>query len=200
MKLERLAVATTVLALGVGACAANRSKEVKHAEANLTSAQVDARNEEARLNQKQAQEQASAQRKAMSPGKRAELQTKQLEQRAETKAKGEKEIAKAQEEATTAHAEMQAERATVEADAKERLAKADARIVEAKSKSAKLSGGKRAQYDAEINTFNAKKIEAQDRLSNLSRAPDEEWSRAKGKLDKTLDDLEAALKRAEKDL
>jgi hypothetical protein len=198
MKLVR--TGTAVLVLGIAACAANRSKEVTEAETKLTSAQMDARKEESRLNQKQVAEQVEAQKKPLSPGKRVELEAKQIEERATTKAEGTKSVADAQESAAKARASLDAERTKVEADAKARLSKADARLIEAKSKAGKLTGGKRAQFDSEVNTAEAKRTEIRDRLSNLTRASTSEWESAKTKLDKSLDDLDAALKRAEKDL
>ena len=200
MKPERFALAATLLALGAAACAADRSKDVTQAETSLTSAQMDARRDEVRLNQKQVAEQTEAQQKALSPTKRVELDAKQIEERAESKATSTKAIAEAQEKAAKAHASLDAERTKAEADAKERLTKADARLIEAISKRGKLSGGKRAQFDAEVNTFESKRVEIRDRLSNLTRAADDEWNQAKSKLEQSLDDLEAALNRAEKDL
>lgn len=198
MKLERLAV-VAALALSATACAADRNKDLKHAETNLTSEQQRARSEAERLEQKQAQERAEAQ--AMSPEQRAELEARQLEEHAETKAEGMKGVAEAQKDVTSARAELEAERTKVEAEAKERLTKAEAKATEAKSKLAaktkidKLSAEKQAKYDAAMNTFDAKKSEVQSYISDLSRSSDAEWKDAKAKIDKSLDDLEAAADR-----
>lgn len=200
MKLERLAVATAALILGVTACAADRGKQVKQAEADLTSAQAEAAEAQARLDEKQAREAAEAQQRGIGPEEQAELVTEQVEEQAETKAKGAKEVAEAKERAAGAQAGMTTERTKVEADAKERLTKAEARVAEAKTKSGKLTGGKRAQYDAEMRTFDLKKDEVRQQLDKLGRVTDEEWKDAKTKLDKSLDHLEAAVKRLEKDL
>src|SRR5688572_19926170 len=97
MKLERLAL-VAVLALSAVACAADRNKQLKTAEANLTSAQLEAREDESRLYEKHAREQVSAQREPMGPEDRAELQAKQIAERAETTAEGQKEIADADKE------------------------------------------------------------------------------------------------------
>ncbi|MBX3214200.1 MAG: hypothetical protein KF850_19355 [Labilithrix sp.] len=199
MKLERIAL-VTALALSAAACAADRNKEIKNAEATLTSEQQEARENQERLNQRQAEEQAAAQQKPMSTEERAELQTKQIEERAETTAEGEKGIADADKDVTGAHADMTNERSKVETDAKERLTKANAKAVEAKNKSAKVPANKRAKFNAEMNTFNTKKAEVQNRISNLSRSSNEEWKDAKAKLDKSLDDLEAAVDRLDDDM
>jgi hypothetical protein len=46
-----------------------------------------------------------------------------------------------------------------------------------------------------VNTFSSKRTEVQNHLSNLTRATNEEWKDAKTKLDKSLDDLEATVRR-----
>jgi DNA repair exonuclease SbcCD ATPase subunit len=190
MKLERLALVTT-LALSAAACAADRSKEVKSAETNLTSAQMKAKEDEARLKQKQAQEQAKEQ---------AELQAKQLSERAETREEGEKRIAEAKQDVATAHAGMQSDRESTEANARSRLEKADARFTAAKKQIANEPAKKRGKLDSDMNIYNSKKAEVDKQLKDLSRVPDDKWQDAKAKLDKSLDELERFADRIHSDL
>jgi hypothetical protein len=196
MKLERLALGA-VLALSLGACAADRNKEIKSAETNLTDAKMDIRNDESRLYEKQAREQIEAQRKSMTPAERADLQAKQTEERAETTAEGQKKIADADQELADAHAAMLNERTKVEADARERLTKAEARVNAVNTTSAQIPAKKRAQYNSEMNTYKAKKAEVQEQITNLAGTPNDKWDEEKTKLEKNLDALEAVTDRIE---
>ncbi len=189
--------AAAVLTLTTVACASDRNRDVKSAEANLAAEQQEARDEEARLQEKQAREQAEAQQKPMSTEDRLELQTKQQEEKAETTADGAKEIAGADKNVTAAYANMQNERATFEADARARLTKAEARANELKNQSAKVPAVKKAKWTAEWNTFTSKKTEVQNRLTSLSKTTNDEWKDARDKLAKSLDDLDAVVGRLE---
>ena len=194
MKLERLTVVPALaLALTAAACGADRSKEVRSAATELTSERHEARADQTRLAEEHAREQAL--QRAITAKEDAELRTKQLEEQAEVRAEGTKEIAEARKDLVAAQAALEAERVKVEADAKERLNKANAKAMEARSLTGHVPADERAQFDAEMNTFEAKKAEVQSRLSNLSRAGVTEWNEAKQKLDKSLDHLEQIAER-----
>ncbi len=194
MKLERpvhstfAALSIATLVLGAAGCAADRHKEVKSAEAGLTSAQIEAENEQARLKEKQAREQTEA--RSSTDEARAALAAKQIEERAETTAEGTKNIAEAEKDLTSAHAEMREERVSTEADVKARLQKADAKFLEAHDKSADLTGKQRVRYDDNVHLYALKRAEAASKISQLLKAPDDGWKAAKEEADKTLDALE----------
>jgi hypothetical protein len=191
---------TLALAASQAACASDRSKEVKSAEANLTSEQQQAREDQAALDYRQAQEQAAAQQKPMTTEQRAELRSDQLQDRSELNAENKNDVAEADKDVTNAHAAMQKERTTVETDAKARFNKADAKAWEAKTKSGKLPAAKKPRWSADWTTYTAKKSEVQNRLGALSSASNEQWKESKAKLEKSLDDLEAAVQRLNDDL
>lgn len=191
-----LTVAT--LALGVSGCAADRHKEVKRAETTLTSARQEAQQDAVRLRDKQIREQAEAQK--MTTAERAELTAKQIEERADTTAESTKKIAEAEKDVVAARAAMREERIATEADAKARLRKADARFLEAHGKSAALSGKERTRYDDNVHLYAVKRAEAEQKISELTRAPDEGFARAKDEVDDTLDELERFADRINDDL
>lgn len=187
MKPERLTLFMT-LTLCLAACAADRSKEVKGAEAELTSAQQEAQREEARLKEKHAREQAKAQQEAAH--ERARLRAKQLEEHKETQQETAEELGEAREEVAKARAGMQRERATTEADARERLQKAEAHAMEGKNRSAMVPANKRAKFDESVNLYDLKKAELERDIENLKRAPDDKWNEAKKKVENGLDALD----------
>lgn len=205
MKLKRSAFLTigpilAVLALGLGGCAADRHKEVKSAETTLTSARQEAYQDAVRLRDKQARELAQAQKDKLTTAERAELTAKQIEERAETTAEGTKKIAEAEAEVTAARAEMRKERVTAEADAKARLQKADARFLAAHGKSASLTGKDRARYDDNVHLYAVKRAEAEQKISELVKSPDDRFERAKDEVDDTLDELERFADRINDDI
>lgn len=187
MKLHRIAVATAVLALGVAACAGDRSQGVRAAETRLTNAQIDAEKEQIRLEQKQAKE-------------RGDALTKQLEEKEKAEAKGKREVAEAKKDVAKAHADVASDRTKVDADAKARLTKADAKLDEAKTKAAKLTGDKRTRFDADVKRLEIDKREIEDHLSKLNRAADKDYTKAKESLEKSLHKLESTLDHVVKDL
>lgn len=187
MKLGQLTLFTT-LALSAAACASDRSKQVKAAETELTSAQEQAKRDEARLKEKQAKEQAQAQQDTV--GERARLQAKQREERMETKQESTEQLAEAREDVGVAHAAMQRERATTEADARDRLQKADTRATNAKTRSSSVAASHRAKFDEAVKLYDTKKAEVEKDIENLKRAPDEKWQEAKKRVDNGLDALE----------
>jgi hypothetical protein len=191
---------TLALAASTAACASDRNKEVRSAEANLTSEQQKAREDQAALDRKQTHEQAVAQQKPMTSEERVELRSDQLQDRAELNAENKKDIAEADKDVTNAHADMQKERTTVETDAKARFNKADAKAWEAKTKSGKVPAAKKPRWSADWTTYSAKKSEVQNRLGALSNASNEQWKDSKAKLEKSLDDLEASVQRLNDDL
>jgi hypothetical protein len=198
MKLERLAFLTRgtllmALAGALAACAADRSKDVRSAEANLTSEQQQARYEESKLDQKQAQQQAQAQQDpSMTPNDRAELQQKQVEERADQKEDNAKNISEAEKDVTKANAEMQNDRAKTDAEIKSKIQKAEARFWEAKNKSAKIAGdGKaRTRFNDKVNLYKSKKADVDGKVANMMRASVKEWNDAKNQAYKATEELE----------
>lgn len=199
MKVQRLAL-FTVLALGAVACAADRNKDVKSAEADLSSEQAKARQEQADLDWKHAQEQAKAQQSPMTTGDRAELRSEQIDERAEMNSEQTKDIATKDQDVTKAHAAMQAERSGFEADAKERFNKLAAKADESKTKSAKLNATKQNKFNSDWNMYKSQKAEVQKRMSMLGSSSNEEWAGAKENMNTALDNLEAAVKKLDDDL
>jgi hypothetical protein len=202
MNAHRLALvpALAVFLLAASGCASDKNREVKHAEANLKSEEQEASTDQARLDQKHAQEVAEAQLKPTTADDRAELQGKQQEERAEVKAEGQREIADADKDVADARTAMQNEKTTTLADAKERFNKADAKAWQAKNKSARLAMNRRAKFNADWNAVASKKSEVQNRLGALSTVSKDEWKDAKAKLEKSLDELEWMVRRLDEDL
>jgi hypothetical protein len=195
MKLDRLAVATVLVALAgaSAACASDPNKEVKTAEANVMSAQHEAKDEEARLAQKQAEEQQAAVQEQKPAEERAELQTKQTEEQIEVRAEGAKEVAEADWELARAQANMQKQRTVFETIAKSRLTKADAQAWDVKNKSGHVPANRRSKFNAAWSSFTAKKSEVQNRLGSLPKVTSPEYAPATQKLERALNDLDASV-------
>lgn len=192
MNVDRIAL---VGLLALAACAADPSREVKSAEATLTSERQQARTEEAKLRDKHVQQQIDAQQTPLTTSQRTELVAKQIEERAETKAEGQKNVAEAEKDVIAARAEMQNERAATESDARARLTKAEAKAWEARNKTGRVPENKRSKFNSDVNAFSDKKTEVNQRLVDLGRASNEEWRAAKGNLMKALEELEAYARR-----
>lgn len=190
MKLERPAVLVTIatLVLGAAGCAADRNKEVKSAETELTNAQMDAQKDQVQLEAKQTRERNQA--RYMSDDARAALAAKQVEERAETAEKGTKSVAEAEKDLTGARAAMREERIATAAEMKSRMEKADAKFLEAHDKSTSLTGKKRTRYDDNVHLFALKRAEAVGKVSDLQKSSDDGFMKAKEDADKTLDALE----------
>ncbi len=200
MKLERptLLITIAALALGAAGCAADRNKEVKSAEAELTNAKVEAQKEKARLADEQAKEKARS--RMVTAEDRASLAAKQAAERADAEEEGTKEIAEAEVDVITAQAGMREERISTAAEAKARLQKADARFLEAHDKSANIVGKKRAKYDDNVHLYAQKRAEAESKIAALGRVSDDGWKAAKEEADKILDSLERFADRLNDDL
>jgi hypothetical protein len=195
MKLVRHAVVPAAFAFALVACGSDQSKhqDVRAAEAELTSARLDAQREMAELERRQAREQQEAQQEEMSRDDRAELFSDQQAERAELNAERQSEISEATEGVETERAAMTQQRDAFRIEAKERLQKLSAKANEYRLKSTKLAAPQKSEFDKQWRAYTAKRADVDQTLESLSRAPDAEWGTMRDRVETQLQALEDAV-------
>ncbi len=187
-----------LLVAGTMACEKNPNTEVKSAEAELTSEQRKAQQEDAMLRQKQADEQAA--QAAASRDEQAELRRRQESDRAETSAEGRMATSDATKDVTHAHEKMDADRRDFAAKANERLQKLDAKAKELKTKSAKLTAAKKTEFNGNLTRFNTERDTVNAKINALGNVSNESWESAKKDVENKLDALENTVDKMDRGL
>ncbi len=182
------------------ACASTPSSEIKSADAELTSSQQKARDDQAKLDQEHAHERASATNQGADRNDRAELAQKQQSERAETRADGQVAVSDAQKDVAGANEGMAQDRRDFDAKTKARFTKLDAKAKELKTKSARLDAKKKSDFNANLAQYETERGAANTKASKLSAATKNEWETSKKDVEAALDHMEATLDKAAKDL
>lgn len=193
-------VVAAAIAFGLAACAHDRSADVRSAENELNQDEMNARKNQAELDQKQANEQAAAQQKAMSPSERAELESKQRQERAEQRSDDQQNISSSENKVVEKTGNLEQDRRDFETKSRERLTKADAKAKEYKAKSAKLPAGKKSDFNNNWTKYTSQKSESEKSVSGLAKVSNDTWSSNKPVVESSLDALEETVDKLGKDL
>jgi hypothetical protein len=183
---------------GLAACEKNPNAEVKSAQAELTSEQQKAQQDDAQLRQKQANERAENQN--ASSEEQAELRRKQTSERAETTAEGQVATSDAQRDVTHAKEKMAQDRRDFGTKSSERLVKLDSRAQEMKTKSAKLAANKKQEFNTNYARYLNERDAVSAKINGLSTVIDDSWQPTKTDVEKKLDALENTLDKMDKGL
>lgn len=180
MNFHRIAVTGALSILFVAACASDPGKKVSSAEADLSNEQNKAHSDER--------------------DKKAESTSKQESEHAE--AAGDKNSATtgAKKDVAVARADLAQDRRDFDAKIKERLAKIDAKAKELKTKSAKLTGKKAADFKTHESTFTNQRAETATKVAGLESSSNDAWAGAKTDVEQKLDYLDSSVTAMEKDL
>lgn len=193
-------VVASILAVGLAACSHDRPQEAKAAETELSSDELRARQNQAALDQKQADEQVKAQQTSMDVDKRAELEAKQRSERADQRSDDQQTISSSTANVVDKSAALDQERRDFETKSKERITKLDAKAKELKAKSTKLTAQKKADFTAAWQKYVVQKGDADTKVGNLPRVNNDGWNGAKQSVETTLDSLDATVDKLGKDL
>ncbi len=180
MNLNKIAVLCTLTVIGIAGCASDPGKKVNTAEGELTADQQKADSAE--------------------KDKNAESTSKQETAKAESAGDKNAATTDAKKDVAVAKADLAQDRRDFDAKTTERLAKIDAKAKEFKTKSAKLTGTKGADYKAHQTAFTTQRSEVSMKVTGLASSSNEGWATAKSDVEKKIDDLESALSTMEKDL
>ncbi len=180
MNLNRIAVLCTLTVVGIAGCASDPGKKANTAETELT-------NEQQKAGVKE-------------QDKNAEANAKHETAHAEATADKNNATSEAKKDVGVANANLAQDRRDFDTKTKERLAKIDAKAKELKTKSAKLTGKKAADYKTHSTAFTTSRTEAGTKASGLEASSNDGWATAKSDLEKKLDSLEGMLDAMEKDL
>lgn len=164
MNIHRI-LGTAVLATAAAACSREPAKDVQTAQANLTSAEVNARREGARLDERQEAERAAAD-----------------QQRAEA-------LNEAQKEVTQAKARLEMERQNVTESSKLQLERLTATASGLKQKSTTLSPNKQAEFDALWSRYELQRQDVKNQIDDLGNVPSAAWVTSRKTLNDSLDGL-----------
>jgi hypothetical protein len=175
----------TVCAFSVGivsvvGCGSDPAKKVNTAETELTNEQQKAHSDE--------------------QDKNAEATRKQETAHAESAGDKNTATTDAKKDVAVAHADLAQDRRDFDAKTKERLAKIDARAKELKTKGAKLTGKKAADFKGHQTAFTTVRGETNAKVSSLESSSNDGWTAAKTDVEKKLENLESSLDSMEKDL
>lgn len=180
MNLNTIAVLCTLTVVGIAGCASDPGKKVNTAEGELTAEQEKAHSAE--------------------QDKNAEATRKQETSQAESAGDKNSATTDAKKDVAVAKADLAQDRRDFDAKTKERLAKIDAKAKELKTKSAKLSGTKGADFKQHHASFTTQRTEVGTKMAGLESSSNDGWSTAKSDVEKKIDDLDGALSTMEKDL
>lgn len=180
MILNKIAVLCTLTVVGIAGCASDPGKKVNTAEGELTSDQQKANSAEQDKNAESTRKQETAQ--AESAGDKNAATTD------------------AKKDVAVAKADLAQDRRDFDSKTKERLAKIDAKAKELKTKSAKLTGTKAADYKGHQTSFTTERTEVGAKVAGLASSSNDGWSTAKSDVEKKIDNLDSALSSMEKDL
>ena len=192
-----LSVTFLVLA-GLAACEKNPNAELTASQAELTSEQRKAQQDDAELRQKQANERAESENATRDD--QAELRRKQESERAGTKAEGQLATSEAQRDVTHAREKMALDRRDFETKSSERLVKIDAKAKEMKTKSTKLAANKQQQFNTSYARYMNDRDTVSAKISGLSMVTDDVWQNTKRDVEDKLDALENDLDKMDKGL
>jgi hypothetical protein len=180
LNFHRIAAACTLFILSVTACASDPGKKANAAEGELGAQQQKAHADE--------------------QDKKAESTSKNESEHAEATSDKNSATSGAKKDVAVAHADLAQDRRDFDAKTKERLAKIDAKAKELKTKSAKLSGKKAADFKAHEATFTSQRSDAGTKIASLESSSNDGWAAAKADVEKKLDYLTSAVEAMEKDL
>lgn len=180
MNFHRIAVTCALSISSIAACASDPGKKVNSAEADLTSEQQKAHSDER--------------------DKKAESTSKQESEHAEATSDKNSATTGAKKDVAIARADLAQDRRDFDAKIKERLAKIDAKAKELKTKSAKLTGKKAADFKTHDTTFNSQRSDTGAKIASLEGTSNDGWTSAKTDVEQKLDYLEQAVAAMEKDL
>jgi len=197
MNIHHVILPAAILTLSLG-CAKNPDTEVRSAETEITSKESAARNDQALLEQKHAEE------RAKNPGadrdERAEMNRKQTSEHAEQRADSQTSISGAQKDLVNAQENLAQDRRDFESKAKERMTKIEAKAKELKTKSARLDAKKKGEFNQHMATFNTERSATSAKVSQLPAVTNEGWATAKKDVDASFDHMENTLDKLGKDL
>lgn len=190
--------ASFLVLAGLAACEKNPNSEVKSAQAELTSEQQQAQQNDAELRQKQATERAQNQNAGRDD--QAELRRKQESERAETTAEGQVATSDAQRDVTHAREKMTQDRRDFGTKSSERLVKIDSKAKEMKTKSTKLAANKKQEFNTNYARYMNERDALSAKINGLSTVSDDDWMNTKKDVDNKLDALENNLDKMDKGL
>jgi hypothetical protein len=190
--------ATFLVFAGLAACEKNPNAEVKSAQAELTSEQRKAQQDDADLRQKQANERAE--RQNIGRDDQAELRRKQESERAETTAEGQVATSDAQRDVTHAREKMAQDRRDFGTKSSERLVKIDSKAKEMKTKSAKLAANKKQEFNTNYARYMNERDAVSAKINGLSTVSDDDWMNTKKDVENKLDALENNLDKMDRGL
>jgi hypothetical protein len=180
MNFSQIAVLCTLTVAGIAGCASDPGKKVNTAEGELSSDEQKAHSAE--------------------QDKNAEATRKQETALAESAGDKNAATTDAKKDVAVAKADLAQDRRDFDSKAKEQLAKIDAKAKELKTKSAKLSGTKAADYKAQQTSFTTQRTEVASKMMSLESSSNDGWATAKADLEKKLEALESTLSGMEKNL
>jgi hypothetical protein len=179
MNFHRIAVTGALSIVFIAACASDPGKKVSSAEADLSSDQQKAQSDER--------------------DKKAESTSKQESEHAEAASDKNSATTGAKKDVAVAQAALAQDRRDFDAKVKERLAKIDAKAKELKTKSAKLTGKKAADFKTHDSTFTTQRGDTTTKIASLDGTSNDAWAGAKTDVEQKLDYLDSAVAAMEKD-
>lgn len=191
MKLERLSV---VAVLALAACASDPNKRVEASETNLTSEQQKAREDQAALDRKQADERARTTNGGFD--KQNETKKDHEQEQAALASEQKQGISTATKDLDDSKANLEKERRDFDAKVQERLDKADAKAKEIKTKSTKLDAKKKGEFETNYKLYTQARTDVSGKFKTLKAAKDDQFSSIKSDIEKRLDTMESALDKA----
>ena len=191
MKLERLSL---VAVFALAACASDPNKRVEASETNLTSEQQKAREDQAELDRKQAEERTRNSNGGFD--KHNEMKKTHEQEQAELAAEKKQDLSAAHRDVDDAHANLDQARRDFDAKVQERLDKAEAKAKELKTKSTKLDAKKKGEFESNYKLYTQARTDVTGKLKSIKAAKDDQFSSMKSDIEKRLDTMESALDKA----